>query len=435
MATLIWDKKYECMGPKKKKELQLERLQDLCKRVYKNVPHYRKAFDKAGVKPRDIKTLEDIAKLPFTTKDDLAANYPFGMFAVPKKDIVRIHSSSGTTGKPKVVGYTRGDIKMWSEVMARTFTCGGATNKDVFQIAYGYGLFTGGLGAHYGAERIGATVVPISGGNTKRQLLVMTDFGSTVMCSTPSYFLHLAEAAIEAGLDFKKLKLRTGFFGAEMWSEKMRVEIDKKTKINPVDIYGLTEIIGPGVASECLEKNNLHVFDDHFYVEVINPDTLQPVEPGQKGELVFTTITKQGFPVVRYRTRDISALHPEPCKCGRTSVRIERVMGRTDDMLIIRGVNVYPSQIEAVIIGIEGVEPHYQIFVDRQRAMDTLEIWIEVSENVFSDEIKGLESLERKLRRELESVLGIGAKVKLVEPKSIQRSEGKAVRIVDKRNI
>jgi phenylacetate-CoA ligase len=435
MSHIIWNKRYETMPEKRKAELQLEKLKRMVRRIYDKVPFYKKAMDEAGVKPRDIHKLSDINKLPFTTKDDLAANYPFGMFASPMKDIVRIHSSSGTTGKPKVGAYTKEDIRLWAELMARTFTCAGVTRKDVIQNAYGYGLFTGGLGAHYGAERIGATVIPISGGNTKRQILVMQDFGSTVLCSTPSYALHLFEAAEEAGVDIRQLDLRVGVFGAEMWSEKMREQIESKTGITAIDIYGLTELIGPGVASECLEKNHLHVFDDHFIPEVIDPETLEPLPPGEKGELVFTNVSRKAFPILRYRTRDITALHPEPCPCGRTHVRMERVTGRSDDMLIVRGVNVYPSQIESVIMGIQGVEPHYQIVVDRQKSMDTLEIWLEVSEQLFSDEIRELEKLEARIRQELESVLLIGTKIKLVEPKTIQRSEGKAVRIVDKRNI
>ncbi len=435
MAAIIWDRENECLTESKRKELQLEKLKLLVTKLYEKVPHYRKSFDAAGVKPGDLNRLEDLAKFPFTTKEDLAANYPFGMLAEPMEKIVRVHASSGTTGKPKVAGYTKNDIKMWAEVMARTFTCAGLTSSDIIQNAYGYGLFTGGLGAHYGGERLGATVIPISGGNTKRQLLIMQDFGSTALCATPSYALLLFEKAAEAGVDIDKLKVHTGIFGAEMWSEAMRREIEKKTGINAIDIYGLTEIIGPGVASECLEKKYLHVFDDHFLPEIIDPETLEPVATGEEGELVFTTLDKEGFPLLRYRTRDITSLHPGECACGRTSVRMERVKGRSDDMLIIRGVNVYPSQVESLLVAIDDVEPHYQIVVDRQKSMDTLEIWVEVSEKIFSDEIKGLETLERKIKSELDSALLISTKIKLVEPKTIKRSEGKAVRIVDKRNI
>ena len=435
MSHIIWNKRYETMPDSRKKELQLEKLKRMVRRIYDKVPFYTKALDEAGVKPRDIRKLSDLSKLPFTTKDDLAANYPFGMFATPLKNIVRIHMSSGTTGKPKVGAYTAEDIRLWAELMARTFTCAGVTRKDLIQNAYGYGLFTGGLGAHYGGERIGATVIPISGGNTKRQIMIMQDFGTTTLCSTPSYALHLLESAEEMGVDIRDLKMRVGVFGAEMWSETMRTQIESKTGITAIDIYGLTELIGPGVASECLEKNHLHIFDDHFIPEIIDPETLEPLPPGEKGELVFTNISRKAFPILRYRTRDITSLHDEACPCGRTHIRMERVTGRSDDMLIVRGVNVYPSQIESVIMGIEGVEPHYQIVVDRQKSMDTLEIHLEVSESVFSDEIKELEKLEKKIQSELDSVLNIASTIKLVEPKTIQRSEGKAVRIVDKRNI
>jgi phenylacetate-CoA ligase len=434
---LIWNKKYECMADSKKKEVQLERLQKTVKRVYDRVPFYKNAMDKLGVKPKDIKKLSDITKLPFTTKDDLAANYPFGMFAVPMKDVIRIHSSSGTTGKPKVGGYTKHDIhKVWAETTARTLVCGNTTKKDIVQNAYGYGLFTGGLGMHYGAEKIGATVVPISGGNTKRQILVMKDFGATKLCSTPSYCLYLAEAIRESGIDpAEDLKLNCAFLGAEPWTAELREQVEKALGIDALDIYGLTEIIGPGVSSECMVKNGLHVFDDHFYPEIIDPVTEEPLPAGEAGELIFTSLTKEAFPILRYRTRDISRIIPGECACGRTEVRMQRVTGRSDDMLIVRGVNVYPTQIESVIVGIPGVEPHYQILVDRKGALDTIEIWIEVSEKVFSDEIRDLEKLERKIERELESSLLIGVKVKLVEPKTIERSEGKAKRIIDRRTV
>jgi len=432
---LIWNKKYECMPDSRKKELQLERLQRLVKRVYENVPFYKKSMDAAGVKPSHIKKLKDISKLPFTTKDDLAANYPFGMFAVPMKDVIRIHSSSGTTGKPKVAGYTRHDIGVWAETTARTLVCGNTTKKDIVQNAYGYGLFTGGLGMHYGTEKIGATVVPISGGNTKRQILVMKDFGTTKLCSTPSYCLMLTEAIREEGIDPNDLKLNCAFLGAEPWTRELRDQIEKNVHIDCIDIYGLTEVIGPGVSSECLQKSGLHIFDDHFYPEIIDPVTEEPLPDGESGELVFTTLTKEAFPVIRYRTRDISRLIPGKCACGRTHVRMQRLTGRTDDMLIVRGVNVYPSQIESILVTIPGVEPHYQILVDRKGAMDVLEIWVEVSENVFTDEIKGLETLEKHIKKDLESALLISVKLKLVEPKSIQRFEGKAQRIIDRRTV
>ncbi len=431
---LIWDKKHECMKESDLRQLQFERLSKLVKRLAKNVPHYNRAFAEAGVKPKDITRLEDIARLPFTTKEHIADSYPFGLFAAPMDKIIRLHSSSGTTGKPKVAGYTKNDIRMWSEMMARSFYRAGVTEKDMVQNAYGYGLFTGGLGAHYGGEAISATVVPVSGGNTKRQIMIMCDFQTTVLCSTPSYALFLAEVAREEGL-LDRIALRVGIFGAEFWSEKMRAQIERNLRISAIDIYGLTEIVGPGVASECECKNGLHISDDHFYPEIIDPDTGEVLPEGERGELVITTLTKEGFPLLRYRTRDITSLKYGKCECGRTSVRMDRVTGRSDDMLIVRGVNVYPSQIESIIVGAEGVEPHYVIIVDREHSMDTLEIWIEVSENIFTDEIKGLEKINARLKHQIESTIGISARIKLVEPKSIARSEGKAKRIIDKREI
>jgi phenylacetate-CoA ligase len=387
------------------------------------------------VRPEDIKDIADIIKLPFTTKDDMRDVYPYGLLAVDMKDIVEIHTSSGTTGKPVVDAYTQKDIEIWSETMARTMTMGGVTNKDVVQNAYGYGLFTGGLGSHYGARTVGATVIPISGGNTKRQLAVMKDFKTTVLTCTPSYCLYLAEAAREEGIDLRALKLKAGFFGAEPWSESMRKEIEEKLGLRAHDIYGLTEIIGPGVAAECEYQNGLHIFEDHFYPEIIDPVTGKQVPDGTKGELVITTITKQGTPVLRYRTRDITYLMPEQCACGRTQRRMHRLLGRTDDMLIIRGVNVFPSQIEEVLLKIEGIEPHYQLIVERKGMMDCLEVQVEMNETIFSDEIKNLEKLEHTMEKELHTALNVHARVTLVEPKSIPRSEGKAKRIIDKRNI
>ncbi len=433
---MFWNREVECLETAKLRSLQSERLRNTVGHAYSNVPAYRKKLDDAGVHPDDIKSIDDITKLPFTVKDDFRDNYPFGMFAVPLDQVVRIHASSGTTGKPTVVGYTRNDIDVWSEVMARTLGAGGTHKGDIVQNSYGYGLFTGGLGAHYGAERIGASVVPTSGGNTKRQLQVMKDFGTTVLCCTPSYAILLGEAVAEAGIDPKDLPLRVGFFGAEPWSESMRKEIEAKLAIDALDIYGLSEVIGPGVGYECLEKAGLHISEDHFYPEVINPETGEPVEPGQTGELVFTSLTKEALPLIRYRTRDITILNEEPCPCGRTCRRITRILGRTDDMLIIRGVNVFPSQIETVLIETEGTEPHYLIVVDREPGkMDQMEVWVEVSPEVFSDEVKGLEALERRLMSELESTLGISLKVRLVEPKTIQRSEGKAKRVIDRREL
>ena len=432
---MIWDPKFECMSIPELRDLQLERLKEVCERTYHRIPFYYQAFRKAGVKPKDINSLEDLSRLPFTTKDDLRDNYPFGLFAVPPSDIVEIHTSSGTTGKPIVGGYTHRDIELWSEVMARCLTCSGTTKDDVVQNAYGYGLFTGGLGVHYGARRIGASVIPISGGNTKRQIMIMQDFGSTILTCTPSYTLFLAEVAAEMGMTFERMSLKAGNFGAEPGSESMRVEIERKLKLLALDIYGLTEIIGPGVANECQVKEGLHIFEDHFLPEIIDPATGKSLPPGQAGELVITTLTKEAMPLIRYRTRDITALIPQACPCGRTMVRMNRIMGRTDDMLIIRGVNVFPSQIEAVLMQMEETEPHYQIVVDRVGALDELEIQVEVNEGIFSDQIKRLEDIERKIEKEIESALGISVKVKLAEPKSIQRSEGKAKRVIDKRKL
>lgn len=414
-------------------KLQSERLVETVRRVYHNVPYYRNLMQERGLVPEDIKGIEDLPKLPFTTKEDLRNNYPYGLFAVPMSEIIRIHASSGTTGKPTVVGYTRQDIITWSELMARTLTCGGATKDSVIQVAYGYGLFTGGLGVHYGAERLGASVIPISGGNTKRQVMLMKDFGTTVLACTPSYALHIAETMEEMGIDRKELKLKNGIFGAEPWSEALRKEIETKLEITAIDIYGLSEVIGPGVASECLYKQGLHIFEDHFIPEIIDPNTGEVLPEGEEGELVFTTITKEGLPVIRYRTRDITSLNYELCPCGRTHVRMSKIVGRTDDMLIIRGVNVFPSQIESILIDIGQTEPHYLLIVDRINNLDTLEVWVEVSEKLFSDEVRKLEQLRKRISHEILNVLGINARVKLVEPKTIQRSEGKVRRVIDKR--
>jgi phenylacetate-CoA ligase len=404
--------------------------------VYNTVPFYKKRFDEVGVKVDDVSSLDDLRRLPFTYKDNLRDNYPFGMFTVPMDDVVRIHASSGTTGKPTVVGYTVRDIQTWSELMARTLMAGGATRGDMIHNAYGYGLFTGGLGFHYGAEKLGASVIPISGGNTKRQVMIMTDFGPTILTCTPSYALLIAEVAEEMGVDFREFNFKAGIFGAEPWSEQMREEIERKLNIKAMDIYGLSEIIGPGVSVECIEaQNGLHIFEDHFIPEIIDPDTEEVLPYGTPGELVFTTITKEAFPVIRYRTRDISVLYPEPCRCGRTIVRMGRVQGRSDDMLIIRGVNVFPSQIESVIMEIDGIEPYYQLEVAREGRLDTLTVKVEVNEKVFSDEVKNLQNMERKLEKNIKEMLSVSAQVKLVEPKSIQRSEGKAVRVIDKREI
>lgn len=431
-----WNKDVECMELDQLRKLQGERLADAVRRAYENVPFYRKKFDEAGVHPDDIKTIDDITKIPFTTKEDFRDNYPFGLFAVPLEQVVRIHASSGTTGKQTVVGYTKNDIDSWSEAMARTLGAGGTTRGDIVQNAYGYGLFTGGLGAHYGAERIGASVVPISGGNTKRQLQIMSDFGCTVLCSTPSYALYLAEAAAEQGMDMSQMPLRVGFFGAEPWTEGMRREVEEKLCIDALDIYGLSEVMGPGVSYECMEKSGLHVNEDMFYPEIIDPITEQPVAPGEKGELVFTGLTKEALPLLRYRTRDITFLQDSECGCGRVFRRMNRVLGRTDDMLIIRGVNIFPSQIETVLIETEGTEPHYLIVVDRVPGrMDDLEVWVEVSPSMVSDEVRKLEEIEKRTMAALETTLGIALKVRLVEPKTIARSEGKAKRVIDRRDL
>ncbi len=433
---MIYNDEYETMPREALEAIQLRRLQTTVARVYNTVPFYRKRFDTIGVKPGDVRSLDDLQKLPFTYKDDLRANYPFGMFTVPMDSVVRIHASSGTTGQPTVVGYTARDIQTWSELMARTLMAGGATRGDMIHNAYGYGLFTGGLGFHYGAEKLGASVIPISGGNTKRQVMIMKDFGPTILACTPSYALLIGEVAEEMGVDFRELKFKAGIFGAEPWTEQMREEIERKLNLKAMDIYGLSEVIGPGVSVECIEaQNGLHIFEDHFIPEIIDPETEEILPYGTPGELVFTTITKEAFPVVRYRTRDISILHPEPCRCGRTLVRMGRVRGRSDDMLIIRGVNVFPSQIESVIMETDGIEPHYQLVVEREGRMDSLTVLVEVNEKIFSDEVKDLQNMERKLENNIKEILAVSAKVKLVEPKSIQRSEGKAVRVLDKRKI
>jgi phenylacetate-CoA ligase len=430
----FFNEEFETLPRPALEALQLKRLQQTLERVYANVPFYKESFDKAGIKPGDIKTLADLQRLPFTTKQDMRDSYPYNLFAAPMEEIVRIHASSGTTGKPTVVGYTSRDIGNWSDLMARSFVAAGAHRGDIIHNAYGYGLFTGGLGAHYGAERLGASVIPISGGNTKRQIMIMQDFGSTVLTCTPSYSLFMAEEAKTEGIDFKKLKLRIGIFGAEPWSEAMRQEIEAKLNLDAIDIYGLSEIMGPGVAIECIEaKNGLHIWEDHFLPEIIDPESGEVLPAGEIGELVITTITKEGIPLIRYRTRDITRLSYEPCICGRTHARLARMSGRSDDMLIIRGVNVFPSQIESILVRVEGVEPHYLLIVDREENLDTLEVQVEVGEELFSDEIKVLQSLSKRIEKEIKENLGVTSRVKLVEPKTIQRSEGKAKRVIDNR--
>lgn len=432
---LYWNQSRECMPREEMQKLQSERLMKTVKRVYHNVPYYRAKMQAIGVEPEDIKGIEDLRKLPFTYKQDLRDKYPYGLFAAPLSEIVRIHASSGTTGKKTVVGYTRNDLEKWSEVMARTLTSVGATKESVIQIAYGYGLFTGGLGAHYGAEKIGASVIPISGGNTKLQIELMKDFGTTLLACTPSYALYMAEEIEESGIKLSELKLKAGVFGAEPWSAAMRSEIERRLGIVAIDIYGLSEVIGPGVATECMCKCGLHVQEDHFIPEIIDPDTEEVLPAGSVGELVFSTVTKEGLPLIRYRTRDISSLNYETCECGRTLVRMDKVTGRTDDMLIIRGVNVFPSQIESVLLELGETAPHYLILVDRIGSLDVMEVWVEMTQTLFSDEVKKIEDMERTIRKKIEETLGISVKVKLVEPKSIERSEGKAKRVIDKRRV
>ena len=415
--------------------LQLQRLQDLVTHVYAHVPLTRKRMDERGIRPEHIKTLKDIALLPFMLKTDLRDEYPFGLFASPMDDIVRFHCSSGTTGKPIVIGNTKADIEIWTSGVARSLAMAGVTKSDVIQVTYGYGLFTGGLGLHYGAEALGCAVLPISGGNTDRQLMLMKDFGVTVIACTPSYFLHLIDEGMKKGIDFRKdMKLKHGIFGAEPWTEGMRDKIEAITGIRAHDIYGLTEISGPGVANDCEFRRGLHVFEDHFYPEIVDTETLEPVPDGEKGELVFTTLTRRGTPMLRYRTRDLSRIHAEPCKCGRTIRTIERISARSDDMLIIRGVNVFPSQIEEALLSVESVMPHYHIFVSKDGDLDMLEVKVEVTPETFSDDIKSLEKLRTRIGHAVQRIINISAKITLAEPHSLPRSEGKLRRVTDTRN-
>ena len=431
---MIWNEARECMSREDMNNLQSARLRKVVDRVYHNVEPYRKKMQEAGLEPGDINGIEDLHKLPFTTKDDLRDNYPFGLFAAPQSDIVRIHASSGTTGKATVVGYTRKDIDVWRECVARCCTMAGLGKNDIIQVAYGYGLFTGGLGGHYGAEHLGATVVPMSTGNTKKLIDMMIDFGATGLMCTPSYLMHIAEVIEEMGVK-DKIKLKATINGAEPWTENMRMQIEERLGIHAHDIYGLSEIMGPGVACDCIHHKGLHIFEDHFLPEIIDPKTLQPVAPGETGELVITTLTKEGIPLIRYRTKDLTSLSYEKCECGRTTARISRFKGRSDDMLIIRGVNVFPSQVEAALLTVDGITPNYQIVVDRVDYQDTLEILVEVEERFFSDEIKELEGLTRKIAHTIQQAIGLSARIKLVEPKSIERSMGKAVRVIDKRKF
>ncbi|MBQ7353569.1 MAG: phenylacetate--CoA ligase [Clostridia bacterium] len=431
---MIWNKEAECMSQDEKTALQSKRLVELVKYVYENVEFYRKRMDEYGIKPSDIKGIEDIDKLPYTTKDDLRDTYPFGLFAAPHSDIVRIHASSGTTGKATVVGYTQYDIDVWAECVARCMSMAGVTKDDIVQVAYGYGLFTGGLGAHYGAEKIGAMVVPMSTGNSKKLTTMMVDFGATAIACTPSYLLHLSEVLRDEGM-LDKIKLKAAICGAEPWTEKMRSEIEQRLNISAHDIYGLSEIMGPGVACDCQYHEGLHICDDHFYPEIIDAKTLKPVKDGELGELVFTTLTKQGIPLIRYRTKDLTSITREKCKCGRTSARISRFKGRSDDMLIIRGVNVFPSQVEAALVEVKEVTPHYMMIVDRDNNLDTLEIQVEVDKDYYTDEIRGIESLQRKIAQVIQGALGISARIKLVGPNTLKRSEGKAVHVIDNRKL
>jgi phenylacetate-CoA ligase len=417
------------------RELQLSRLRTIVERAYSSVELYRSRMDELGVRPGDIASVDDIARLPFTFKTDLRDTYPFGMFASPMHEVVRLHVSSGTTGKPIVVAYTREDVNVWTSVMVRSFAACGINHGDIIQNAYGYGLFTGGLGAHYGGEALGATVIPISGGNTDRQIMIMKDFGVTAICCTPSYFTHLMERALELGVDMRSLPLRVGVFGAEPWSESMRRHMEAESGIQAFDIYGLSEIIGPGVAIECPVRDGLHVFEDHFYPEVIDFETGKPVPDGEEGELVLTTFSKTAMPMIRYRTRDITAVLPGKCPCGRTIRRIRRIGRRSDDMFIIRGINVFPSQIESALLAVEGTLPHYQIILSRQKGLDEIEVQVEVTPEVFSDKIGALEELNRKLVYALDRTLGLRVHVRLVKPHTIARSEGKAKRVVDRRHI
>ncbi len=431
---MIWNETKECMSRDELTALQSKRLVKLVDYVYHNVEFYRKKMQALGMLPGDIKGIEDIVKLPFTTKDDLRDNYPFGLFAVPQSEIVRVHASSGTTGKATVVGYTRKDIDIWAECVARCLTMAGVARNDVIQIAYGYGLFTGGLGAHYGAEKIGAMVVPMSTGNSKKLTTMMIDFGATAIACTPSYLLHLTEV-LESENKIKDLKLKYAICGAEPWTEKMHKDIEERLHISAHDIYGLSEVMGPGVACDCNFHKGLHVCEDHFYPEILNSATLTPQKTGETGELVFTTLTKEGLPLLRYRTKDLTSIDYSTCECGRTSARISRFKGRVDDMLIIRGVNVFPSQVEAALVEVEEVSPHYMIIVDRVNNLDTLEIQVEVNPNYFTDEIRGIEALTKKISHVLSQALGLNPKVKIVEPQTLVRSEGKAVHVIDKRKL
>ncbi len=433
---MLWEPEWEALPRDELETLQLFRLKRLVRRVYQRVPFYRERMEEAGVRPEDIRSLRDLARLPFTTKDDLRENYPYGLFAVSLPEVVRIHSSSGTTGKPTVVGYTRRDLETWANLTARVLAAGGVGREDVVQIAFGYGLFTGGFGLHYGAERLGATVIPISSGNTRRQIMIMKDYGTTALICTPSYALYMAETMEEMGISPRDLRLRVGLFGAEPWTDRMRHEIEERLGIEATDNYGLSEIMGPGVSGECIEaKQGLHIFEDHFIPEIINPDTGEVLPMGERGELVITTLTKEALPLIRYRTRDITHLYCEACPCGRTLVKMAKPSGRTDDMLIVRGVNVFPSQVEEALLEVEGVSPHFQLVVDRKGYLDELEVWVEASEELFFDSMRKQKELVDRITEKISTLLGIGVKVKLVEPRTLERTAGKARRVVDRREL
>ena len=431
---MIWNETKECMSRDEMTNLQSARLVKLVDYVYHNVEFYRKKMQAVGLMPGDIKNIEDITKLPFTTKDDLRDNYPFGLFAVPNSQIVRIHASSGTTGKATVVGYTRHDLAVWAECVARCLTMANVTKDDIIQVAYGYGLFTGGLGAHAGAEKIGATVVPMSVGNSKKLTTMMIDFGASAIACTPSYLLHISEVLASEGL-LNRIKLKSAICGAEPWTEKMRTEIENRLNIKAYDIYGLSEVMGPGVACDCEFHKGLHVCEDHFYPEILDSATLTPVAEGVTGELAFTTLTKEGIPLNRYRTKDLTSIDRSTCECGRTSARISRFKGRVDDMLIIRGVNVFPSQVEAALINVKEVTPHYMMIVDRVNNLDTLEIQVEIDQQYYTDEVRAIEALTKKIAHTIQQALGVNAKIKIVEPQTLVRSEGKAVHVIDKRKL
>ena len=431
----IWDQTHECMSRDELEQLQLERFQAVMNRVHKNVVHYKKKFDDLGIIAEDIRSLSDLRKIPFTTKDDLRRNYPYGMFAVPLREVVRIHSSSGTTGKPIVVGYTKNDIRIWSNLVARFMIAAGVTSDDLVQIAFSYGIFTGAFGLHYGAETIGASVIPMGTGNTQKQIMIMQDYKTTVLVSTPSYALALAERLEQLGVNAKTLSLKVGLFGGEPWSEKMREEIERRLLLSATDNYGLSEVIGPGVAGECSCKKGLHIYEDAFIPEVINPETGEVLPSGQSGELVLTTLTKEAFPMIRYRTGDITNLDYTKCECGRTMVRMQKVMQRSDDMLIIRGVNVFPAQIEEVLFSVAQGETPYQLIVERKGAMDSLEVVVEVTDKIFSQELQKQRYFLETVKKHIGALTGINVDVKLVEAKSIPRKEGKITRVVDKRQI